>query len=152
MKRFQARFDQMSKEKILLLALSAFALVTTGCGNGLASVSGAVTLDGKAITGADKYGTVTFYRDSGGGAPAVGIMDETGHYTLKTGSQDGIEPGKYRVAVAVKKVTPAAQRDSLPTAKLITPEKYSSTQQSGFLHEVKPGRNTIDFALSSKGP
>jgi hypothetical protein len=142
----------MSKERILLAALSVLTLVITGCGNGLASVTGAVTLDGQAITGPNKYGTVSFYRESGGGAPAIGIMDQTGHYTLKTGSADGIEPGTYRVAIAVKKVTPATQQDGLSTATLITPEKYSSTQQSGFRHEVKPGRNTIDFALSSKGP
>src|SRR3954468_23189454 len=109
MKPSQARFDRMSKERILLAALSVLTLVITGCGNGLASVTGAVTLDGQAITGPNKYGTVSFYRESGGGAPAIGIMDQTGHYTLKTGSADGIEPGTYRVAIAVKKVTPATQ-------------------------------------------
>jgi hypothetical protein len=142
----------MSKERFLLAALSLATLIVTGCGNGLANVSGAVTLDGQAITVADKYGTVTFSRESGGGAPAVGIMDETGHYTLKTGALDGIEPGTYRVAIAVKKVTPPTQRDGLSTATLITPTKYSNSQQSGFRSEVKAGRNTVDFALSSKGP
>jgi hypothetical protein len=142
----------MSKDRILLAVLSVATLFVGGCGNGLANVSGAVTLDGQAISGADKYGIITFYRESGGGAPAVGIMDQTGHYSLKTGASDGIEPGVYNIAVAVKKVTPAAQRDALPTAKLFTPEKYTSSQQSGFRSEVKPGRNTVDLALSSKGP
>lgn len=142
----------MSKDWILLAVFSVATLFISGCGNGLANVSGAVTLDGQALTGADKYGVITFYRESGGGSPAVGIMDETGHYAVKTGSQDGIAPGVYKVSVAVKKVIQPTQPGGLPTASLITPEKYSSTKQSGFRSEVKPGTNTIDFPLSSKGP
>jgi hypothetical protein len=142
----------MSKDRILLAVLAVATLFVTGCGNGMSSVTGAVTLDGQTITGADKNGTVTFYRESGGGAPSVGIIDQSGHYTLKTGSSDGIEPGVYRVAISVKKVAPQANRDALPVSTLITPEKYSSTKDSGFREEVKAGSNTIDFALSSKGP
>jgi hypothetical protein len=142
----------MSSRFILLVFASLTTFVVSGCGNGLATVTGAVTLDGQPITGADKYGTVSFYRESGGGAPAIGVMDESGHYTVRTGSQAGMEPGTYLVGIAVKKVTPPAQQYGLPTATLITPTKYSSVQQSGFRSEVKAGRNTIDFALSSKGP
>jgi hypothetical protein len=121
----------------------------SGCGNGLASVSGVVMLDGRQVGGADKYGTVTFVRESGG-APVVGIIDESGHYTLKTGTQDGVEPGMYLVSIAVRKITPSAQQYGLAQATAITPARYASAAQSGLKNEVKPGRNTIDFNLSSK--
>lgn len=111
-----------------------------------------MTLDGQPVGGPDKYGTVTFSRESGGGAPAVGIIDESGHYTVKTGAQDGIEPGTYLVSVSVKRITKPASRDSMPQATLITPAKYASVKESGFRNDVKPGRNAIDIALSSKGP
>ncbi len=134
-----------------MAVLSAATLFVAGCGNGLASVSGTVTLDGQVITGADKNGTVAFYRESGGGTPAVGFLDQSGHYSLKTGSADGIEPGVYKVAIVINKLTQPANRDALPVATLITPDKYSKPKDSGLRSEVKSGHNTFDFALSSKG-
>jgi hypothetical protein len=135
-----------------VLALGICATVAfTGCGNGLATVSGTVTLDGQPVGGAGKYGTVTFSRESGG-ALGVGTIDQSGHYNLETGSRSGIEPGTYSVAVSIKKVDPPVNRDAMPKATSIAPEKYASAVQSGLRADVKPGRNSIDFALSSKGP
>jgi len=134
----------------ILLLVSLSLPIIAGCGNGLAAVSGVVTLDGQSVGGPDKYGTVSFSRESGGGAPAIGIIDESGHYELKTGSQAGVEPGTYLIAIAVKRVTPPKNQDGLPQLTLLTPAKYASGTQSGLRGEVKPGRNTIDFALSSK--
>jgi uncharacterized protein YceK len=140
----------MNAGRIVFLCLAVAGSSLSGCGNGLASVSGTVTLDGQTAGGTDRYGTVSFYRESGGGAPAIGIIDESGHYVLKTGSQDGIEPGTYLVGVAIKKVTPPASPGGLPQAKLISPAKYASVVQSGLKEVVKTGRNSIDFSLSSK--
>jgi hypothetical protein len=123
--------------------------ITSGCSDGLANVSGQVTLDGHPAGGADQYGTVSFYRESGGGAPAIGIIDESGRYTLKTGSHDGVEPGTYVVGVSVQRVAPPASPGDLPKLTLISPKKYANVNESGFRHDVKPGSNTIDFALSS---
>jgi hypothetical protein len=132
-----------------------FALVVliglSGCGSELASVSGAVTLDGKAVPGGPQYsGTVSFYRDDGGGAPAIGRIDESGNYELRTGSQSGIEPGTYLVGIAVKRIDPPATDGAMPQLTLITPRRYTSITQSGLSEVVEPGRNTIDFELSSK--
>jgi hypothetical protein len=141
----------MTTRRVLLLLISVAAPVATGCGNGLASVSGTVTLDGQSVGGADKQGTVSFYRESGGGAPAIGIIDETGRYTLRTGAQEGVEPGTYLVAISINRITPPASQGGMPTATLITPKKYASVNESGFRYEVEPGTNSIDIALSSKG-
>jgi hypothetical protein len=133
-----------------LLCAFLFLPIIAGCGSGLASVNGTVTLDEKPAGGPDRYGTVTFYQESGSGTPAVGIIDESGGYRLKTGSRDGIEPGTYLIAVAIKKVTPPAAPGGMPQATLISPPKYASVTDSGFRNEVKPGRNSIDLELSSK--
>src|SRR4051812_16612728 len=131
---------------LLLVALS----FTGGCGNGLASVSGTVTLDGQPVIGGqEKYGTVSFSRDGGGGATGVAIIDSSGHYQLKTGSQSGVEPGTYQVAISIKRITPGPNEYAETKATLISPAKYGSVPTSGLRAEVKQGRNTIDFDLVS---
>lgn len=130
----------------------AAVLCIAGCNNGSAMVSGTVTLDGQPIAGGPRTnGTVTFYRDNGGGAPAVGFVDEDGHYLVKTGATAGMEPGNYLVAVAIKKITIPADPNAMPIATLLTPQKYTSAQKSGLKAEVKPGSNTFDFELQSNG-
>jgi hypothetical protein len=136
--------------RITLASLFALPLIV-GCGSNLASVAGTVTLDGKPVTGSEQlYGTVSFYREEGGGAPAIAIIDKSGQYRLRTGGQDGIEPGTYVVGIAVKKVTPSATEGGMPTAELISPARYASVSQSGFREVVESGNNTIDFDLESK--
>ena len=134
----------------ILIALLALSSVT-GCGDGLATVSGTVTLDGKPIAGGHRmYGTVNFYPESGSGVPAVGIIDESGRYELRSGSREGVEPGAYLVGIAVKKITMPTTPQGMPQPTLITPKKYASVMESGFRKEVAPGRNTFDIALSSE--
>jgi hypothetical protein len=120
-----------------------------GCGNKPATVSGTVTLNGQPVEGSrELYGTVSFY-PTGGGAPAVGIIGSGGSYSVETGSQTGLAPGSYRVAVAVKKIHPPATPEGLTRPERISPVKYSKPEQSGLTAEVEPGSNTFDFALES---
>ena len=55
------------------------------------------------------------------------------------------------MAIAMKKITIPADPNAMPIPTLITPVKYKSTQSSGLSAEIKPGRNTFDFALVSDG-
>ena len=122
-----------------------------GCHDELSSVSGTVTLDGQPIAvGEHVNGVVSFLREDGSGAPASAALDRSGYYTLKTGSRSGVEPGSYRVTVAVTKTTIPDDPNAMPIPKLITPAKYGNTLNSGLRAEVKPGSNTFDFALSSQ--
>jgi hypothetical protein len=122
-----------------------------GCGGNLASVSGTVTIDGQPVAGSEQlYGTVSFYREQGGGAPAIAIIDGSGQYNLRTGSQAGVEPGTYLVGIAIKKITASTTPGGMPQAKLISPLRYASVSQSGFREVVAAGANQIDFELSSK--
>jgi hypothetical protein len=135
---------------VSLTSLFVLPLIV-GCGSNLASVAGTVTLDGQPVAGSERlYGTVSFYREQGGGAPAIAIIDNAGQYRLRTGGQDGIEPGTYLVGIAVKTVTPSATEGGMPIAKLISPARYASVSQSGFRKVVESGSNTIDFDLQSK--
>jgi hypothetical protein len=124
---------------------------TAGCGSGMASVSGSVTLDGQPVHGApDLYGVVSFIRESGGGASASGVVNESGHYTLATGAQQGIEPGSYLVTVSIKKILPPEVAGGQTRPQQFSPMKYATPGESGFKAAVKPGGNTFDFALESK--
>lgn len=135
---------------ILLIGLLGLPL-SLGCGSDLAAVSGTVTLDGQPVNGSEKfYGTVSFYREEGGGAPAVGIIDSAGAYQLRTGSQNGVEPGPYMVGIAIKKITPSTVPGGMPQAELVSPRHYASVSNSGIREVVEPGKNVIDFQLTSK--
>ena len=122
---------------------------TVGCGNGLAKVTGTVTLDGQPVNGGPEiYGTVRFFHEGGGGA-GVAIIGNSGQYELKTGAQRGIEPGTYRVAISIQKVTPGANEYAESKLTLISPAKYASIPGSGLRADVNQGRNTINFDLVS---
>lgn len=95
------------------------------------------------------YGTVSFYKQGGGGAPAVGVIDSSGSYELKTGSSSGVEPGVYAVAVAVKKIHPPAEPGGLTRPERLSAVKFSNPADSGLVAEVEPGRNVFDFAITS---
>ncbi len=134
----------------LLCGVAMYSLV--GCGGSEASVSGTVTLDGKPVEGSrELYGTVNFYRADGGGAPATAMIRESGSYSLVTGGAKGLEPGNYKVAVTIKEIIPPKEPGGETGNKRIGPAKYGQPAQSGLTAEVKPGKNTFDFALSSDG-
>jgi hypothetical protein len=140
----------MTIRRIIALTMLLGTPALAGCGNGLASVSGTITLDGKPVQGGPQMdASVSFIREDGRGAASAGTIDESGHYRLMTGAQAGVEPGSYLVGVAAKQIIPPAKPDGMPQAKLITPRKYAIVTESGFRADVKPGSNTLDFALSS---
>jgi hypothetical protein len=138
--------------RVLALLVVVGSLGVAGCGNGLAKVGGTVSLDGKPIQGGPQLSaSVNFVRDDGRGTSSVGIIDGSGHYSLRKGSQEGIEPGSYLVSIAVQKVTPPATPEGMPQATLLSPAKYADITKSGLHEDVKPGHNTFDFAISSAG-
>jgi hypothetical protein len=143
----------MTIHRAISYAGLATIVLTAGCSSRSSVVKGIVTLDGKPIVGgAEMYGTVTFYHSDGSGAPAVGIIDESGRYLLKTGTEGQLPPGDYLVSIAVKQITKPTTLDGMPQAHLITHAKYADVNESGFKATVRPGTHTFDFALTSGGP
>jgi hypothetical protein len=143
------RYRRVRKVSWTLLAATTPWIV--GCNDGLSTVSGTVTLDGQPIAVGDRVnGVVNFLREDGSGASASAALDRSGRYWLTTGSRRGVEPGNYRVTVAVTETIMPDDPNAMPVPKLLTPAKYGNTQNSGLRAEVKPGSNTFDFALSSQ--
>lgn len=118
-------------------------LVIAGCGRGHGgAVSGRVTLDGKPLD----TGTVTFH-PTGGGPTAYGGIHPNGTYRVKTGTQQGLPPGEYRVTVLAA-TEPPTDGPSVP-GQMITPARYADPNQSGFQFTVARGSNQIDLELNS---
>jgi hypothetical protein len=134
-----------------LIVLMFGLLGLLGCGNGLASVNGTVTLDGVPLAGgAGVDASVGFYPDGHPGAPGIGFLDSNGHYQLMVGSQEGIPPGKYAIAISATRIIMPKEPTGTPGGVPITPRRYADSRQSGFRADVKPGSNTFNFDLSSK--
>jgi hypothetical protein len=119
-----------------------------GCGNGLAQVSGQVTLDGQPVHAGkgDTRVTVQLQPADGVGANAVGLADENGNYKIATGSQPGIRPGEYLVSCSVS---------TLGVGGPVADPKFANTKTSGLKLTVQPGKNEFNIPLQSpakKGP
>jgi len=71
-------------------------LFAVGCGSGFHNISGTVTDENGPVKGA----TVVFEPEDGkNDSRASGFTDDSGHYTLTTGSKKGAKPGKYSIII-----------------------------------------------------
>lgn len=137
--------------RILLLTLLSLTLAVTGCENTLpATVSGAITVDGEAVTG-NVAGDVMFHPD-GGGAMAMAPLKSDGSFTITTGSTKGLEPGSYNVTVSVVETEPEPPGgyQNAPGQKPLSASKYGDKKTSGLTAEVVPGKNEFNFDVTSK--
>lgn len=145
--RFSCRQQlSMIRRAACLLAVMAACVVVGGCGNGLANVSGQITLDGQPLRGGkgDVRVTVQFQPADGIGATAIGLADENGNYVIATGSQSGIRPGVYYVACSQSVLGKPKGPDATPDSK------YANTRTSGLKFTIEPGRNEINIPLESE--
>src|SRR5262245_47199426 len=115
-------------------AVAVGIIALAGCGNGLAQVSGQVTLDGQPLHGGkdgDRI-TVQFQPVDGVGANGVALADENGSYKIGTGSQFGVRPGNYYVTCSVSTVKPGSP---------VPDPKYANAKTSGLKLTVESGSN-----------
>lgn len=129
----------------LRMLVGSGVLVLLGCGQkeGLVSVSGTVFLDGKPLEGA----TVTFHPIKGGPVGS-GVTEESGRFTVMTGTRRGLKPGEY--IVTVQKIAEVSRPDSLAPEmppRLLTPLQYANPKTSP-LRYTAPG-GPADFKISS---
>lgn len=139
--------DRLGTVRWLVLAGLIWA---GGCGGNAASVTGVVTLDGKALP-PGTIGGVAFH-PVGTGPVAVGDLSPSGEYLLHTGTAEGLPAGSYIVTVSASEPPqiPANPNVAPAAPKLVTPVRYSLKEQSGLQVEVKPGENRIPLDLSSR--
>lgn len=125
----------------------------SGCGNGLAQVSGLVTVDDQPLHGGNGNVRVTvqFQPANGVGPTAMGLADENGIYKLSTGSQNGIPPGDYLVSCAAEELVTNKNTRGVTGARQITDPKYASVKTSGLKFTVQAGKNELNIPLKS-GP
>lgn len=125
------------------LALASLALALAGCGSAkYGEVTGQVTLDRKPLPG-----VAVRFEDEQGSA-TIARTDRSGNYELQyTVHQKGAPVGKHKVTI----FTPAPESEGTgERAKVeLVPAKYH--RDSTLIEEVKPGKQTINFALSSQG-
>jgi hypothetical protein len=125
-----------------LLVISITFLAINGCGNGLAQVTGHVTLDGQPLHGGkgDTRVTVQLQPADGVGANGVGLADDEGYYEIATGSQGGVRPGDYYVTCSVSTLNPGGP---------VADPKYANAKTSGLKLSVQTGKNEFNIPLSS---
>ena len=131
-----------SRPVVACVLVLASVLMLAGCGGNsdvpdLGRVTGVVTLDGQPLSGAQ----VTFSPESG--RPSNAETDKDGSYSLQfTADEAGAILGKHTVKIA----TAVDGRDDPKTERV--PSRYNSKTE--LTAEVKEGKNTLDFELSSK--
>jgi hypothetical protein len=118
-----------------------------GCGDGLARVSGHVTLDGQPLRAQPGKVRVSikFQPASGEGPVAIGLADENAAYTLGTGSRTGVLPGDYLVACSAGETLSSGPS----LGREITDPKYGDVKTSGLRCTVHSGHNEFDIAVTS---
>jgi hypothetical protein len=134
-----------------LLSITSTCLTLSGCGNGLAQVSGQVTLDGQPLRGGRDGARVTvqFQPADGAGVTAVGLADEDGQYEIATGSQEGIPPGDYLVTCVATAVVSSNNASGQPAFRQLADPRFANAKTSGLRFTVQAGRNEFDIPLVS---
>ena len=129
---------------LVALALGALA---SGCGGSsdgpkLNAVSGVVTFDGEPI----KEGRILF-RALGAGGRSYSAPIANGAYDVKA------EAGPVAVEVTASRLVPGKVDRSNPVpepaGEMYIPKRYSGPETT-LKAEVKPGGNTLPFALTTK--
>jgi hypothetical protein len=133
----------MSLRPVCVLLLVFATGLLAGCGSGLATVSGEVSVDGKTV----EKGVISYVPADGPGEPATANI-ENGRYEIRT------SPGNKRVQISVpvvvdrRKDSNAAAAQTIEITRETLPERFNSKTELTF--EVKSGSNTKDWQLDTK--
>lgn len=121
-------------------------IASVGCGgsSNLAQVSGEVTVDGQPASGA----VVLFHPDDPLQPTASGIADESGKFTLLSGPNSGIAPGKYTVTLTWPDPShePSKKELMMGTAEKgpdLLNNKYASKDRTILSAEITPSTDTL---------
>ncbi len=134
------------------LALLVIGLM--GCGSGLSTLEGTVTVDGKP---APEGISLSFTPVDGNGSPSYASTDSNGHYEAAFSFQKkGIEAGEHRVQLVpgsdpgsgtMPQIGPDGQ--PIPSSKPKRPQFPKEYYQEIQKITVESGHNSIDLDLKS---
>ena len=132
---------------VMMPALIALLVAAVGgCGSGTqrASLSGQITFDSSPVT----EGVISLEPTGGTKGPSAGAEIASGKYEIA--AKKGPLPGRYRVSITANRET---GRDVVvgglkgSESEQFIPANYNS--KTDLEVEIKPGRNTADFTLTS---
>lgn len=133
----------------LAAGLSGLLVGCGGSGPELTEVTGKITLDGAPVVACN----VTFV-PTGGGSPSYGRTDGKGEYRLMfTRDRYGALPGQHAVRLETQKLSKSEKEElrssgeDVPEEFVPIPKKYA--EDGALSAQVKSGKNTIDFELTS---
>lgn len=144
------------------IAITPFVLGCSGAPPGptVVPVSGTVTLDGKALSGA----LVTFQPQQPKVNPSVGTTNAEGKYELTHGTSKGAVPGSYTVTVAYYVLPDGKpfqqQQEGMDIEQMVLqgkvvsglPARYNDAVQTPLKADVSADKpnNAVHFELTSK--
>ena len=148
--------------RTICLMTLPWALFALGCGDGLCSLEGTVTIDGKPAG----EGIALQFQPISSGSPSYAKTDSEGHYVAEfTHRRKGIQPGKHRVSlvpgssVGGMEQIPDTIDGELSAKPVPTSEAANAkaTLPSRYFGEimtitVEPGSNSIDIPLETESP
>ncbi|WP_166823307.1 Ig-like domain-containing protein [Thalassoroseus pseudoceratinae] len=137
-----------------LILLIPMVLGFMGCGNGLSTLEGTVTVDGNP---APEGINLSFTPADGTGSPSYASTDADGHYEAAFSFQKkGIKAGEHRVQLVPgndsgSNTMPQIGPDGkpVPSSKPKRPQFPKEYYQEIQLITVESGHNTIDLDLKS---
>jgi len=137
----------MFRVRALQLGLVMLLGSVCGCSEKMPTVSGLVTIDGKPVP----EGMISFQPVSGG-AIAVARISPDGSYSVKTGSDAGLKPGEYKIAVSAPKGIIPAPTPQNPNPKIErwVPLRYNDIEKSGLSINVTSGSTEKNLELTTK--
>lgn len=132
-----------------VLTTSLLILLTiSGCGGGMPSVTGMVTIDGQP---APPGLQIDFQPDVPNSSSSTGYTDEAGHYEMKfTPSKPGVMLGVSKVQVYVPRKMNSDGIPAIPPQLkgVKIPKEYN--EDSTLTFAVENGSNTFDINIDSK--
>jgi hypothetical protein len=140
----------MARRGWIFVSLALIAATLAGCGSGkpegVAQVSGRVTLGGEPLSGA----IVTFLPVQQGASTSLGRTDDEGRFTLLYGGDiEGAQVGQHRVTITTfSRGNPDADPPRPASAEKV-PAQYN--RDTTLTADVVAGKNTIDFDLQAGG-
>jgi len=129
------------------LLLSLLVGTVSGCGKQTGSVSGKVTLNGKALPG----GYVNFQSEAAGATAKSSAIQPDGGYSVS-----GLPVGPVKITVQGVAVRKLALPKGMPgggespksdQAEVFVPPQYANAEKSGLTYDVQPGSQEHNIDL-----
>jgi hypothetical protein len=130
-----------------ILLCAGLVLLASGCGSSLPGVTGTVKVGSAPLT----TGTMTFHPEKKGPLGYATVQSD-GSFTARTGDEEGLMAGKYKVTVSAFEPLPPATKDvPVPAAKRLVAARYADVATTSESIEVKEdGENTFDLVLKNE--